>query len=77
MRGLSAEEVEDLLGLTGCHELSERSQKYYIYYLEPGPVCTESSNKENHALALLIRIYCSWHCQRIFHEKHVTYLKHK
>ncbi len=55
MRGLSAEEVEDLLGSPDATELSERSQKYYIYYLEPGPVCTESSNKENHALALLIR----------------------
>lgn len=39
MRGLKAEQIEEYLGKPDAQELLDRNQKYYIYYLEPGPKC--------------------------------------
>ncbi len=45
MRGLQADEIEDLLGKPDAEELYDRSQKYYIYFMEPGPKCDSSFEK--------------------------------
>jgi len=52
MRGLKTDDIEELLGKPDAEELSDRSQKYYIYYLEPGPKCDQA--KEN-PQALFVR----------------------
>jgi hypothetical protein len=49
MRGLKAEQIEDYLGKPDAQELFSRSQRYYIYFLEPGPKC-ESSIESPQAL---------------------------
>ena len=52
MRGLRIGEIKQLLGNPDAEELSDRNQKYYVYYLEPGPGCTKGSNS---ALSLFVR----------------------
>lgn len=52
MRGLKTSLIESYLGKPDAQELSERGQRYYIYFMEPGPKCT--ATKEN-PLALFIR----------------------
>lgn len=53
LRGKSTSEISDILGKPDAQELYQRNQKYYIYYMEPGPVC---NNKENTTpLCLYIR----------------------
>ena len=42
MRGLKTDEIEDLLGKPDAQELYNRSQRYYIYFLDPGPKCGEA-----------------------------------
>lgn len=39
LKGLSQTEVINLLGQADQHQLYERSQKFFIYYLEPGKKC--------------------------------------
>lgn len=39
LKGLSQNEVIKLLGQADQHELYERSQKFFIYHLEPGNGC--------------------------------------
>ena len=39
MRGLKTGEIESLLGKPDAQELYSRSQRYYIYFLDPGPKC--------------------------------------
>lgn len=39
MRGLKTNEIEDYLGKPDAQELYNRSQRYYIYFLESGPKC--------------------------------------
>lgn len=39
MRGLKSNQIEDYLGKPDAQELYNRSQRYYIYFLEPGPKC--------------------------------------
>lgn len=52
MRGLNTGEIESYLGKPDAQELYNRSQRYYIYFLEPGPKCENS--KEN-PQALFVR----------------------
>lgn len=52
MRGLTTKEVLDLMGYPDAEELADRNQKYYIYFIEPGPECTWFSGK---ATALYVR----------------------
>ena len=52
MRGLKASEIESYLGKPDAQELYNRSQRYYIYFMEPGPKC--DSPKEN-PQALFVR----------------------
>jgi hypothetical protein len=39
LRGLSQNEIIELFGQADQHELYERSQKFFIYHLEPGNAC--------------------------------------
>lgn len=52
MRGFKMDEIESFLGKPDTQELAARSQKYYIYFIEPGPKC--SITKE-HPMALFVR----------------------
>jgi hypothetical protein len=52
MRGLKSGQIIDILGSPDAQELYNRSQQYYIYFLEPGPKC---DNAKNNPLALFIR----------------------
>jgi outer membrane protein assembly factor BamE (lipoprotein component of BamABCDE complex) len=44
LRGKSTSEISDILGKPDAQELYQRNQKYYIYYMEPGPACEGSDN---------------------------------
>lgn len=52
MRGLKTDEIEYYLGTPDAQELYTRSQRYYIYFLEPGPKC---ENAKEHPQALYVR----------------------
>ncbi|GAA5031433.1 hypothetical protein GCM10011506_20770 [Marivirga lumbricoides] len=45
LKGLSQNEVISLLGQADQHELYERSQKFFIYHLEPGMNCENYENQ--------------------------------
>jgi hypothetical protein len=53
MRGMKAGEIEALLGKPDAQELYKRNQRYYIYFIDPGPDCTTVKNDES--LALFVR----------------------
>lgn len=42
MRGLKTGVIESYLGKPDAQELSERGQRYYIYFMEPGPKCDDT-----------------------------------
>lgn len=50
LKGLSQNEVISLLGQADQHELYERSQKFFIYHLEPGMNCENFNNQYFKAL---------------------------
>ncbi|MBK6264317.1 hypothetical protein JKA74_04655 [Marivirga sp. S37H4] len=50
LKGLSQTEIISLLGQADQHELYERSQKFFIYYLEPGKKCENYSDQYFRAL---------------------------
>lgn len=56
LMGLRETEVIQLLGKPDEQELYERSQKFLIYYLEPGKKCTDTENRESRVSALHIRV---------------------
>jgi len=53
LRGLSQNEMIQLLGAADKHQLYERSQKFFIYYLEPNENCSQYT--EGYLKALYIR----------------------
>ncbi|WKK80459.1 hypothetical protein [Marivirga arenosa] len=53
LKGLSQNEMIELLGVADKHQLYERSQKFFIYYLEPNENCSNYS--EGYLKALYIR----------------------
>ena len=52
MRGLKTSDIESYLGKPDAQELYSRSQRYYIYFLEPGPKC---DNAKENPQALFVR----------------------
>jgi len=52
MRGLKSNEIEAFLGKADAQELYERSQRYFIYFLEPGPKCDMATKNP---MALFVR----------------------
>lgn len=53
LKGLSQNEMIKLLGTADKHQLYERSQKFFIYYLEPNEKCNQYV--EGYIKALYIR----------------------
>ncbi|MFP4090275.1 MAG: hypothetical protein ACLFUB_01855 [Cyclobacteriaceae bacterium] len=51
--GLSQREINATLGKPDRQELAARSQKYFVYYIEPGPAC--ESNTEEEPLSMYVR----------------------
>ncbi len=45
LKGLSQNDIISLLGQADQHELYERSQKFFIYHLEPGNGCENFDDK--------------------------------
>jgi hypothetical protein len=43
-KGVSSNDLEDILGKPDIQQLADRNQEYYIYYLEKGPHCDNSTN---------------------------------
>lgn len=53
LKGLSQNEMINILGTADKHQLYERSQKFFIYYLEPNENCRQYT--EGYIKALYIR----------------------
>ncbi|MGD1893037.1 MAG: hypothetical protein ACFB15_20930 [Cyclobacteriaceae bacterium] len=51
-KGLSQKQVQATLGKPDRHELAPRSQKYFVYYIDPAPDCP---NGIEEPFTLLIR----------------------
>ena len=43
-KGVSSNDLEDILGKPDIQQLADRNQEYYIYYLEKGPQCEAIKN---------------------------------
>ena len=54
--GKSEHEILSLLGRPDKNELYRRSQKFFIYYIDPAPTCSGDSHVENERKYLSIRI---------------------
>lgn len=53
-KGLSQEEIYATLGKPDRQNLATRSQKYYVYFIEPSPTCSPGATSSK-PLTLLIR----------------------
>ncbi len=51
-KGLSQKQVQATLGKPDRHELAPRSQKYFVYYIDPAPDCPNGTEEP---FTLLIR----------------------
>lgn len=47
LKGKSANDLGELLGRPDINQLADRNQKYYVYFLQKGPHCTEFGKKSN------------------------------
>ena len=54
LRGLTQEEIYATLGKPDRQDLATRSQKYFVYFLEPSSLCTDKA-ASSRPLTLLIR----------------------
>jgi hypothetical protein len=52
LRGFKSDEIESFLGKPDAQELYNRSQRYYIYFIEPGPKCAKPAENPQ---ALFVR----------------------
>jgi hypothetical protein len=43
-KGVSSNDLEDILGKPDIQQLADRNQEYYIYFLEKGPHCDSIKN---------------------------------
>jgi len=43
-KGVSSNDVEDILGKPDIQQLADRNQEYYIYFLESGAQCAKITN---------------------------------
>ena len=43
-KGVSSNDVEDILGKPDIQQLADRNQEYYIYFLESGQQCAKITN---------------------------------
>jgi|GEM_PF-518700 len=54
LKGVSANDFADLFGRPDINQLADRNQKYYVYFLEPGPHC-QDIKKASEARSVAIR----------------------
>lgn len=47
LKGVSANDFAALFGRPDINQLADRNQKYYIYFLEPGPHCQDTKQASN------------------------------
>lgn len=45
LKGMSQKQIQATLGKPDRHELAPRSQKYFVYYIDPAPECGESTEE--------------------------------
>lgn len=43
-KGVSSNDLEDILGKPDIQQLADRNQEYYVYFLEKGPHCEAIKN---------------------------------
>jgi hypothetical protein len=46
-KGVSSNDVEDILGKPDIQQLADRNQEYYIYFLKKGPQCNKITGPSN------------------------------
>ncbi|MHA8064402.1 hypothetical protein VR479_11560 [Aquirufa aurantiipilula] len=44
LKGVSSNDIEDILGKPDIQQLADRNQEYYVYFLEKGPHCDKITN---------------------------------
>ena len=44
-KGVSSNDLEDILGKPDIQQLADRNQEYYVYFLEEGPHCEAIKNQ--------------------------------
>jgi hypothetical protein len=44
-KGVSSNDLEDILGKPDIQQLADRNQEYYVYFLEKGPHCDKITNQ--------------------------------
>lgn len=54
LSGLTQQEIQKTLGKADWQELSNRSQKYLVYFIEPAPSC-EGNTAEKEPLTMYVR----------------------
>lgn len=54
IKGVSSNDFDNYLGKPDIQQLSDRSQEYYIYFLEPGTHC-EDKKKPSSSLIMAVR----------------------
>lgn len=54
LTGFSQQEIQAILGKADRQELSNRSQKYLVYFIEPAPACAENRS-EKEPLTMYVR----------------------
>jgi len=47
LKGKFADDIGDLLGRPDIHQLGERNQKFYVYFLSKGEQCSDIKSKSN------------------------------
>ncbi len=55
LKGYSQKEIMSILGRPDEVELYKRSQKFFIYYIQPGPGCEKNDIGEHRPKSLFIR----------------------
>ena len=53
-KGVSSNDVEDILGKPDIQQLADRNQEYYIYFLDKGEQCENITNP-SHAKSMAFR----------------------
>ena len=64
--GKAEHDVLKIMGRPDKNELYRRQQKFYIYYLEPGPLCEESLEASDSASYLSLRFNATGIVNEIF-----------
>jgi len=55
LKGKMANDINKILGLPDVNQLADRNQKFYVYFLENGPHCTDPKIKSQ-ARSVALRI---------------------